>query len=91
MLLKIGINSTRSSPSKTPFYTHAESSRMYLFTPDLGAETGAGVYVKIMLPQQSELPDTEESTSRVRFEEILVKHGYLKPRSAGEEGAQIES
>lgn len=62
--------------SNTSFFTHADSPRLYFFTPDLG--TGSGTYIKVVLPEGVVEPNSEAEKQRDQFESILVDSGFLK-------------
>ncbi|CAE7160728.1 unnamed protein product [Rhizoctonia solani] len=82
LTLKIG-NAAFPITKATPFYTHASSSRIYLFAPVLeDVSLGAGTYVKITLPEEIAIPGSEAEKARDAFEEVLLNHGLLQEGTA---------
>ncbi|CAE6530525.1 unnamed protein product [Rhizoctonia solani] len=82
LALRIG-NAAFPITKATPFYTHASSSRIYLFAPVLeDASLGAGTYVKITLPEEIATPGSEAEKARDAFEEVLLNHGLLQEGTA---------
>ncbi|KAG8771971.1 hypothetical protein FRC12_003309 [Ceratobasidium sp. 428] len=97
--LKVG-NAAFPITKATPFYTHADSPRIYIFSPTLeDVALGAGTYVKITLPEDIGVEGSEAEKARNAFEEVLVKHKLLEEgtgavadelsASARETGAKI--
>ncbi|KAI0347419.1 hypothetical protein BDW22DRAFT_1351848 [Trametopsis cervina] len=61
--------------NNTVFGTVAEDERVYVFKPELGE--GVSGYVKLVLPEGVQEPNTEFSALQERFEKLLINRGLL--------------
>ncbi|KAG8705737.1 hypothetical protein FRC08_001488 [Ceratobasidium sp. 394] len=78
LTLKVG-NAAFPISKSTTFYTHADSPRIYIFSPTLDETAiGAGTYVKITLPNEIEVEGSDAERARNAFEEVLVQHKLLE-------------
>jgi len=63
----------------TPFYTHADSDRIYLFKPSLAPVDGVTTFIKVLLPESiTTEPQGEVAKQRDQLEQILISNGMLK-------------